>query len=298
MPKTLKYAFLVFLGGACYGVMVPLVRTAHALGFTVPQVMFAQYGVGTVALGLVALIFTRQKMPLKQVLQLLALGVPTAGISFCYYHALTLLSSAAALTLLFQFVWMGVLFDAIVQRKLPSKMTILAVLLVVGGTFFAAGIFEESGTRLNALGVVYGLASAVLYTAFLHLSSKIATDQPTTNRVFFTTVGSFVATICITPSIFTSLPVTLDFVWIALPLALIGIVAPIYLIQKAAPKIPVSITTIMASSELPSGIIFGVIFLSDSVSHLEVLGVIVILVGIVLSQMGAVQRRIRLLTAK
>jgi drug/metabolite transporter (DMT)-like permease len=284
MSKTLKYAFLVFCGGACYGVMVPLVRSAYTLGFTTSQVMAVQYTLGVLVLGIASLIFSRHRLTIKQALQLLGLGIVAAGVSFGYYHALALLSSAAAITLLFQFAWMGVLLQAVLERRPPNRMTLIAVLLVVAGTFPAAGILEGTGGTLDPLGVFFGLLSAVFYTAFLHLSSRVATDLPTVNRTFFTAAGSLVATICITPTLFSGLSLNLDFIWVAIPLALIGIVAPIFLIQKGAPHLPGSITTIMAASELPSGILMGVAFIGDPISLLTVIGVVVILAGIVLSQ--------------
>jgi drug/metabolite transporter (DMT)-like permease len=293
MSKTLTYAFLVFCGGACYGVMVPLVRTAYARGFSTSEVMAAQYILGVLALALAVLLFSRRGLSVKQALQLLGLGIIAAGVSFGYYHALALLSSAAAVTLLFQFAWMGVLLQAIIERKLPNRMTLLAVLFVVVGTILAAGVFEDTGSTLNPLGVFYGLLSAVFYTAFLYLSGKIATDLPTINRTLFTTIGSLVATFCITPSLITTLSFSLDFLWLAIPLALLGIVAPIFLIQKGAPHLPASVTTIMAASELPSGILLGVLFIGDPITLLSVLGVIVILAGIVLSQLDELRLALR-----
>jgi drug/metabolite transporter (DMT)-like permease len=283
MSKTLKYSFIVFIGGACYGAMVPLVHTAYASGFTTAQVMAIQYFLGALLLALAVLVFSRHKLTLKQAFQLLGLGMIAAGVSFGYYHALALLSSAAALTLLFQFAWMGVLLQALLERKLPDRMTLLAVVLVFVGTFLAAGVFEEGGGSLDPLGIFYGLLSAVFYTAFLHLSGKVATDLPAINRTLFTAFGSLIATFCITPSLIST-SFNPDILWVGVPLAIIGIIAPIFLIQTAAPHLPGSVTTIMAASELPSGIILGVIFIGDSVTFLSILGVVIILAGIVLSQ--------------
>jgi drug/metabolite transporter (DMT)-like permease len=284
MPKTLKYAFIVFCGGACYGFTVPLVRTEYALGFTTAQVMLGQYLFGVMILGILVLLFSRYPVALKQTLQLLGIGIVGAGASFFYYRALALLTSAAALTLLFQFTWMGVLLHAILERKLPSRMTLLAVVLVVAGTFLAAGVFEDSGGSLNLIGVIDGLLSAVFYTVFLRLSGKVATDLPAINRTFFTALGSLIVTLGLTPSLLHGAEFTMNFLWIGIPLATIGIVAPVILIQKGASRLPGSVTAIMASSELPSGILMGVLFIGDPLTFLIFIGVVVVLVGIVLSQ--------------
>jgi drug/metabolite transporter (DMT)-like permease len=187
---------------------------------------------------------------------------------------------------------MGILFQAIRERKLPDRTTLLAMVLVLGGTIPAAGILDGFGGPLDPLGVFYGLLSAVFYTTFLHLSSRVAVTLPTVNRTFFTSTGSLIASLCLAPTLIasTSLP-TLDYAWLAIPLALIGIVLPVFLIQKGSIGIPGSVTTIMASSELPSGIIMGALFIGDSVSLLEALGVVIILGGIVLSQLDELRAR-------
>jgi drug/metabolite transporter (DMT)-like permease len=289
MSKTLKNALLVFAGGWCYGIMVPLVRVAHAMGYDSQQVMVVQYAISVLVLGIGIALFSRRAVTLKQVLQLGGLGIITAGVSFGYYNALALLSSAAAITLLFQFVWMGVLLQAVIERKLPSRMTVLAVALVLVGTVFAAGILEWGNDDFNLVGILYGMFSAVCYTASLYLHGRIATGLPTVNRTFFTIVGSLLVSCVLAPTFITSGAILWNFSWFSVPLALFGIIAPILLMQKGAPQLPSSVTTIMASSELPSGVLMGILFAGDSVTFLVILGVVIILGGIVLSQFDSIR---------
>jgi drug/metabolite transporter (DMT)-like permease len=289
MSKTLKNALLVFAGGWCYGIMVPLVRVAHSLGYDSTQVMVVQYVISVLVLGVVVALFSRHRVTLKQALQLGGLGIIMAGVSFGYYNALALLSSAAAITLLFQFVWMGVLLQAIIERRLPDRMTILAVALILVGTVFAAGLLEWGDGSLNLAGILYGVLSAVCYTVSLYLHGRIATDLPTVNRTFFSIIGSLLISCVLAPTFITSGAILWNFSWFAIPLALFGIVAPIFLMQKGAPQLPNSVTTIMASSELPSGVLMGALFAGDSVSFPEILGVVIILGGIVLSQLDSMR---------
>jgi len=284
MSKTLKYSLLVFLGGCAYGVMVPLVRSAFLGGFTTMELLIAQYLFAAVFLGVVVLLFSRRKMSGKALLQLLGLGAIAVCVSFNYYHALELLPAATAVTLLFQFVWIGVVFQAVIDRRLPSTMTFLSVAIVMVGTLFAAGVFEQQEAQLNALGIVYGLLSAVFYAAFLLLSGKVAVELPTFNRTFITTLGSLLVALAISPGFFFDGALGRGLAIFALPLALFGIAAPILLIQKGAPHLPGGVITIMASSELPSGVLMAAVFLHDRISALVIFGVALILAGIVLSQ--------------
>jgi drug/metabolite transporter (DMT)-like permease len=184
---------------------------------------------------------------------------------------------------------MGVLLEAIIERKLPDRMTILSVALVLAGTVLAAGILDWRPETLNVLGVLYGLLSAACYTVFLRLSGRVATDLPTVNRTFFTGLGSLATSLLLMPAFIASGAHLQDFSWIVIPLALIGIVAPIFLIQQGAPKLPSGVTTIMASSELPSGILMGALFVGDAITVLEVVGIAIILGGIRLSQLESLR---------
>ncbi|MCL1847868.1 MAG: DMT family transporter [Coriobacteriia bacterium] len=293
MSKTLKNALLVFAGGWCYGVVIPLVKLGQSLGYSSTDIMAIQYLVGVATLGIVYLAMGRPKVTLKQVLQLAGVGVIAAGVSLFYFNALALLSAAAALTLLFQFVWMGVLLQTIRERRLPNRFSAIAVLLILGGTVLAAGLLKPQDVPLNALGVVFGLLSAVFYTAFLHFSGRVATSLPTTTRTLFTNMGSLIVTLCISPASFVNVAFFKDFALFGIPLALLGIVLPVLLIQKGAPHISDGVTTIMASSELPSGILMAALFIGDAVGVLEWLGVVIILGGIVLSQWKNIRSRAR-----
>jgi drug/metabolite transporter (DMT)-like permease len=285
MSKTLKSSILVFLGGCAYGVMVPLVRSAYLSGFTTRELLVAQYLFAAIFLGIIVLLFYRRKIALRTFLELIGLGVIAACVSFNYYHALELLPAATAVTLLFQFVWIGVVLQLILDRRLPDKMTVLSVALVMVGTFFAAGVFEQQGAGLNPLGVFHGLLSAVFYAVFLLLSGKVAVELPTFTRTLITIVGSLLIVLAITPSFFFGGAFGRGLALFGLPLALFGIAVPILLIQKGAPHLSGGVITIMASSELPSGVIMAAFFLHERMSLLIVFGIVVILLGIALSQL-------------
>jgi drug/metabolite transporter (DMT)-like permease len=307
MPKTLKYSLIMCAAGACYGFVVPLVRTLSAGGLSVMEIMAFQYVVGILVLGAIVALFFRRTVALKDCLKLCGVGVLAAGVSFFYYFAVSLLPSATAVTLLFQFAWMGVALQAIRERRIPRAGLMCAVLIIIIGTVLATGLFEqdlgstEGGIEgagdlnhlgiLNPLGLACGLLSAVLYTAFLYTSGKVAPALPALHRTLFTTLGSLVIALALCPGFFTdTLSANLTNLELVLPaviLGLAGIVLPVFLIATSAPHLPSSLATIMASTELPASIICVWLFMGDAVSPFVALGVILILGGIVLSQATA-----------
>ena len=285
MSETLKYSIIMFIAGATYGFMVPLVRTAYDFGYLTPEIMVSQYLVGLVALCFICLIFSRKSIAPVDILKLLGVGIFSAGVSFFYYQAIQLLTPAAALTLLFQFVWMGMIVQAVRSRSLPKASSVIAVVLIIIGAIFATGLIDEgmSLESLNPLGIVFGLLSAVSYTVFLVLSSVVAKTTPALNRSLIVVLGSFGLSLAIAPTYLEKTMIVLDPV-LAIVLGLFCICVPIVLISISAPKLPTGLTTIMASSELPSGVICAAIFLGDQMSLAIWLGVVIVLVGIVVSE--------------
>ncbi|MDR0500972.1 MAG: hypothetical protein LBG97_07040, partial [Coriobacteriales bacterium] len=146
MSQTFKHSLIIFFAGCCYGFVVPLVRVAYSLGLTPQQTSTTQYVYSLLTLAIIVLIGFRRKIPLKAIPKLLLIGVAAAGVSMSYYMALELLSAATALTLLFQFVWMGVLWQAIRERKLPRTITLVSVFVILIGTLFATEIIGGNNT--------------------------------------------------------------------------------------------------------------------------------------------------------
>ena len=214
------------------------------------------------------------------------LGVFTGLTSICYYTSVSLLPSAAALTLLFQYVWVSVLIECIVERHLPTRSTIIAVVIVLVGTIFAAGLFEGALDTLDPVGVALGAGSAVFYALYLFLSGKIGTDQPPALRAAMLPIGGLVVTSLANPARYaTSL---LDAtVWpYAVGMSVLGVILPTTLINFASPHLSTGMVSVMASSELPVGIFAAWALVNDAPTPLVLFGALLVLVGIIVKQLA------------
>jgi drug/metabolite transporter (DMT)-like permease len=293
MPQTLKHSIIIFLAGICYGLMIPLARAAFALGFDASHITATQYLVSSLIMATFVLLVSRRKMSVKTIIKLAGVGVLASGISIFYYRALELLPSATAVTLLFQFVWMGVLVQAFRERKLPKLLTVVSVITIMVGTFFATGLVETGAAAfsLDPLGLFFGILSAVFYTAYLVASAQVATNLPAANRSLVTSIASFLVAILLFPSFFSS-DAVLGMGWVGIGFGLATITC-VFLIAYSAPHLPGGLVTIMAASELPSGILCAALLVGDAVSALTILGVIVVLIGIVLSESDTVVALLR-----
>ena len=122
--NTLRYSGIVFLAGASYGAQATTVKITYAAGFTWTQVVASQ-ALFAALLFAVALLVQRARgkrlvpLSLKQTIALLALGLNTCIGTVLYNYALTLLPVSVAITLLFQFTWMGIVVQLVVMRRRP-----------------------------------------------------------------------------------------------------------------------------------------------------------------------------------
>ena len=284
MNKTLTYALLVFLAGSSYGFIVPAVKIASANGVNVADFLPAQYLFSFI---LMAGVIAARKVKLtepREMLKLAGIGLLTSCTSLCYYRAVALLPGAVALTLLFQFVWIGVIINSVVERKLPDKPTIVAVVLVLVGTVFAAGLVDASFSDLDPQGIMFGLGSAVFYSLFLFTSGKVGTDYVVPLRVMMLSLGGFFMTSALNLNFFTE-ALWDPAIWpYAVAMSFLGIIIPTGLIAFASPKLPAGMVTIMASSELPVGVLAAWAIISDVPSMPTLIGVCLVLAGIVYNQ--------------
>lgn len=289
MKSTPLNALLVFIAGASYGFIVPAVKSAMEIGVYPADFLPLQYLVAlVVCLGYALVRKVRFASP-ATCAKMALLGVLTGLTSICYYNSVSLLPSAAALTLLFQYVWVSVLIECIVEKKLPSRSTVVAVVIVLVGTVFAAGVFEGSIDSLDPLGVAAGAASAVFYAAYLYLSGRIGTEQPASLRAAMLPIGGLAVTSLANPACYTTALFDVN-VWpYAIGMAALGVIIPTTLINYASPKLSAGMVSVMASSELPVGILAAWALVGDAPTPLVLFGAILVLVGIAYKQLPEIK---------
>ena len=287
MSKTVAYALIVFAAGASYGFIVPTVKASTAIGVYPADFLPLQYLVALVVCLGFAIARRVKFASIRECAKMALLGVFTGLTSICYYTSVSLLPSAAALTLLFQYVWVSVLVECVVEHRLPTRSTVVAVAIVLVGTVFAAGILEGSLETLDPLGVAFGAGSAVFYALFLFLSGRIGVDQPAALRAAMLPTGGLVVTSLANPACYASALFDAD-VWpFAIGMSVLGVMLPTTLINYASPHLSTGMVSVMASSELPVGIFAAWALVGDAPTPLVLFGAALVLAGIAVKQVTA-----------
>lgn len=288
--NTLKYSAVVFLGGASYGVMAATVKVAFADGFAWAQTAASQAFFGALLFAAALLVLTvagKRPVPLspKRVLSLLGLGLTTCTTCVLYNFALTMLPVSVAITMLFQFTWIGIVFQVVATRRRPHPAELIAAAVILGGTLLASGLFSSSVGALNPIGIVCALLSALSCAAFMFLSARVGNDLPPIERGLIVCLGACILGFAVCPDYFASGALEAGIWKYGLILGAFGLFVPVVLFGIGTPHLPTGLSTIMASSELPCGIAVSVLVLAEPVDAFQVAGIVVIMAGVIVSQL-------------
>lgn len=279
---------LALLAGTSFGFGGAISQIAAAAGFSVMQVCFGQFVSAVIILGALVALRFRPAMSLKKTVQLIALGAVSSVSTLTYYLAIDMLSVSAAVAIQFQYVWITVLFQAVFERELPGKWTVLSAVLIVVGTFFGSGMADEAlsgGLTMNPLGLLFAIVCAVFYAIFIYMNGRVATEYHPVPRTFFEAIGGAILVSALMP---LNGGFAFDFValvpW-SIVMGVIMSVIPVLSIVAASDRLPGGLVAILTSTELPMAVLAGALILGETVTPLIVGGVCVILAAIALAQL-------------
>ncbi|MCR2802819.1 EamA family transporter [Paenibacillus soyae] len=308
----MKYMLSVFLGAASYGVLSTFVVLAYGEGYTLGEVVGSQLMVGFLLSWLFAAFMERKaarksassagqaaasrpaavRLTAGKRLMLMAAGLPTAITGLLYYESLRYIPASLAILLLFQFSWIGVLMQAIRQRKRPDRIIYLTLAILFGGTVLAAGIIEQGGGKFNLWGVVLGLLSAVSYSLFILFSGKAVPEAPPATRSKWMMLGGMLMVFLLfTPKFLWNGDLFSPLLLFGALLGLFGAFIPPLLFAYGVPHIGEGMAGILGAAELPVAVLLSSIVLQEHVSAMQWGGVILVLVGIAYPELLKLLRR-------
>ena len=285
--SVLQGVLLVGLGAATYGTLATFVKLAYQDKFTTCEITTAQFVLGIFGV-LILNLFQRiknknsaKKPTPKNIFQLLLAGTSLGATSVFYYICVRYIDVSIAIILLMQTVWMGVLLETILDKKLPSAQKIIAVFVVLFGTMLATN-FLNSTKIIDFRGIVWGLLSAVSFTTTMFTANRIALGISSTQRSLYMLLGG---AIVITVFGFYTQTTPFDFAifwkW-GIVLSLFGTIIPPLLFNSGFPLTGIGLGSIVAALELPVSVLMAFLILDEKVVFWQWIGIIIILFAIVL----------------
>lgn len=229
---------------------------------------------------------------------MLLAGTCTAITGIVYGHSLNYLPASLAVVMLFQFTWIGLFMDCFLKRRLPTRIELISLVFLFVGTILAAGVIDVDLSQIAWQGWALGLLAAFTFAAFMQFNAQPVEGVTTIGRTFILSVVSLIIVfIFLSPEIVWNGQLTGGLWKFGLALGLFGIILPILLFSIAAPKVGGALVPILSAMELPVAITVSVIVLNESLTLLQIFGIVFVLFGMVLPSYFA-SKKVRVIDQK
>lgn len=222
----------------------------------------------------------------SDLIKIAATGSTVGLTGIFYYGAMQHLPASIAIILLFQFVWIGMLYEWIFTKTPPERIHLISLVVTLTGVVLASGL-SDGGLDLHPLGLLLGLLSGFSYAGFIFFSGQVAVDSHPILRSSLMVTGSLVLVVLIFIRDIPTIPVLDMRLWtIGVGIALVGAVIPPLFFAGGAPLISGRLANVLSSVELPVAIISAMLILSEKVTFLQWAGVFLILAAIFINEFG------------
>jgi drug/metabolite transporter (DMT)-like permease len=289
--KVLKGVVLVGLGATSYGMLATFVRLAYDEGFTTAEVTTSQFIYGILGILLINSFqkikkgTTVIKATTRNVFQLMLAGTSLGMTSVFYYLAVKYIPVSIAIILLMQTVWMGVLIEMILDKKAPSKLKIVSVVIVLIGTLLATNIFKND-VQLDWHGMMWGILAAASFTTTMFTANRVAVGISSAQRSLFMLLGG--AVIVFSFALATqNTPFNFEiFMKWGIVLSLFGTIIPPMLMNAGFPLTGIGLGSIVSALELPVSVLMAYFLLHEQVILVQWIGIILIVLAVVLMNLN------------
>ncbi|MDR6846467.1 DMT family transporter [Flavobacterium granuli] len=285
--NTLKGVFLVGFGATTYGMLATFVKMAYDEGYTTAEVTISQFILGITGI-LIINWFQKAKSEnevikatKKNIFQLMIAGTSMGLTSVFYYMAVKYIPVSIAIVLLMQTVWIGLLLEMILEKKIPSIQKIVAALVVLIGTLLATNIFENE-IQLDWRGLVMGILAACSFTTTMFTANRVALGISSAQRSLYMLLGGaiIVFVFAITTQN-TAFNFTIFLKW-GIILSLFGTIIPPMLMNAGFPLTGIGLGSIVSALELPVSVLMAYFLLHEEVVLLQWIGILLIILAIII----------------
>ena len=295
-----KYICMVFAGACSYGMLSTFVKLAYLEGYTAAGISLLQAAIGMAVLWIIVLISGKGKKmnaDLTPILQryrwlpILLTGAAIGLTTFLYYLSVRYIDASLAVVLLMQFAWMGVLMNWLIYKQKPAPLQLLIIAMIIAGTIMASGIFNTNNVALSIRGILYALASAVLYAIYIVANGSVGHTMNSMKKSAIIMTGSAAGIFIVNAhDLILNTPFDFHILKWAVFLSLFGTIIPPVLFAKGIPKIGAGISSLIMTVELPVAVVFAHFVLREKADLLQWIGIAVMVLALILLNLQKTKR--------
>jgi drug/metabolite transporter (DMT)-like permease len=289
--NTLKGVFLVGIGATSYGMLATFVKMAYTKGYSTAEVTISQFILGIVG---ILIINAFQKAKSKNdivratpgnIFQLMLAGTSTGLTSIFYYLSVKYIPVSIAIVLLMQTVWIGLIVEMILEKKVPSKQKIIAAGVVLIGTLLATNIFQDE-IQLDWRGLIMGILAACSFTTTMFTANRIGLGISSAQRSLYMLFGGAII-VLIFAIVTVKTPFHYEILWKwGIILSLFGTIIPPMLMNAGFPYTGIGLGSIVSALELPVSVLMAYFLLDENVVLVQLIGILLIILAIIIMNLN------------
>jgi drug/metabolite transporter (DMT)-like permease len=281
MPqRRLTGIALAFISGVLFATLPIFFRDTSAAGFNLITALALRFTVASLMIWIVVWRGGAFRLSRFQAAGFMLMGVLYIGQSASYLSSAVRIPIATTSILLYTYPAIVTVLARIFLNERFTKTKIISLGLALAGTLLTLGAPQAAH---DWLGIAFGLGASLIYSTYIIIGAKVHGDAPPALQSAVITLtaglvlmGSGAATGQLN---FNVAPAG----WLAmLALAALSTALPILFFLAAVPRIGASQTSIISTSELVSTAIFGMAFLAQPLTALQVAGGILIFAAVLL----------------
>lgn len=301
---TFRIGLLFATGSALsFGMSGPLAKSLMVAGWSPTAAVTARLAGGALVLAIVATIVKPDwlQQARAHARTVIAYGlIPVAGAQLCYYNAVAHLSVGVALLLEYTAPVLVIAWVWATRGIRPTRLTMAGVALAVVGVTLVLDILgPSSGTRVDPVGVAWGLGAAVCAVCYFMMSDEVTADGSGLHAITLAAGSLVVAAIAVAalgatgvmPLQFTTNDTVVGGVtlpWLV-PVLVLGVIATAlaYLLGiSGVARLRPSFASLMGLAEVLFAVLAAWLMLDERVSATQAVGGIVVLAGLALARIG------------
>ncbi|HEY0602460.1 MAG TPA: DMT family transporter [Herpetosiphonaceae bacterium] len=256
--------------------------------YQVPRLTLAFWRDLSAVLVLVPVTLRRFALPARRdLLHLAIVGALFIGL----YHALWVFSvslngSALAVVLIYLFPAFTIVGAWLLWRERPTRSAILGLALAFVGCVLAVEAYNPEVFQLNWLGVLCGLGTALTHAGYTLSQRKLRNHHPWTTLTWTMVFGTLVLGLMQRPSTIFAVGTT-PWPWLLIVFLGVGPTLGGYILYTMALRsLPAGVAGTVVMLEVPCSALLAGLLLNQWLDWLQVLGMLCILGGAVLPQLG------------
>ncbi|MBL8923898.1 MAG: EamA family transporter [Myxococcaceae bacterium] len=262
---------MVAVSGLSFGTLSVFNRALAEAGVPVAQMSFLRFLGGAAVLWAIALSRNEPApLPRGKLAGLFALGVLFVGEAWLYFESSRRIPIAVTAVLLYLFPALVALVSRVIFGERLGVVGLVALALSLSGTALVVG---APAGALEVLGVLLGVGSAVAYSGYVLVGSRVQPGVPPTfaSAVISTSAAAVFAIGAIVQGE-TSFSGAASAWPSVVGLVLLGSVVPVPLLLFGMARIGANRASVISTLEPVSAAICGLLFLGETMTALQWLG--------------------------